>query len=67
MKLAIERWHDVAGRVRPLRGRPGEFHDLHAEPARASRQQMGLWVLALLTLGFFISLWLKHEYWKDVK
>jgi ubiquinol-cytochrome c reductase cytochrome c1 subunit len=38
-----------------------------AEPSRTQRQQWGLWVLALLTLGFFVSLWLKHEYWKDVK
>lgn len=38
-----------------------------AEPARTTRTQMGLWVLLGLALLFFMSLWLKHEYWKDVK
>jgi ubiquinol-cytochrome c reductase cytochrome c1 subunit len=43
------------------------FMTFMAEPSRLQRTQWGLWVLALLTLGFFIALWLKHEYWKDVK
>ncbi len=38
-----------------------------AEPARVQRTQMGIFVLMFLTLAFFIALWLKHEYWKDVK
>lgn len=38
-----------------------------AEPARVQRGQIGILVLFFLTLLFFVSLWLKHEYWKDVK
>lgn len=38
-----------------------------AEPARAQRTQLGVFVLMFLTLAFFVSLWLKHEYWKDVR
>ncbi len=68
MKLAVERAgtmtqaeydHFVADLV--------NFLTFMAEPARNQRTQLGLWVLALMTLGFFISLWLKNEYWKDVK
>ena len=38
-----------------------------AEPARAQRTQIGIVVLFFLAIAFFVSLWLKHEYWKDVK
>ena len=38
-----------------------------AEPARAQRTQLGVLVLLFLVPAFFVSLWLKHEYWKDVK
>lgn len=38
-----------------------------AEPVRVQRNQIGVIVLFFLVLAFFVSLWLKHEYWKDVK
>jgi len=38
-----------------------------AEPARVQRGQIGILVLFFLAIFFFVSLWLKHEYWKDVK
>ena len=38
-----------------------------AEPSRAQRSQVGVIVLFFLVIAFFVSLWLKHEYWKDVK
>ena len=38
-----------------------------AEPARAQRTQLGVLVLFFLVIAFFLTLWLKHEYWKDVK
>ena len=38
-----------------------------AEPARTQRTQLGVLVLFFLVFAFFITLWLKHEYWKDVK
>lgn len=38
-----------------------------AEPARAQRTQLGVLVLFFLAIAFFVTLWLKHEYWKDVK
>lgn len=37
------------------------------EPARASRTQLGIVVMFFLVIAFFVTLWLKHEYWKDVK
>ena len=37
------------------------------EPAQSQRNQLGVFVLFFLVIGFFVSLWLKHEYWKDVK
>jgi ubiquinol-cytochrome c reductase cytochrome c1 subunit len=37
------------------------------EPARPQRTQMGVLILFFLVLAFFATLWLKHEYWKDVK
>lgn len=38
-----------------------------AEPARGQRTQLGVLALFFLVIAFFITLWLKHEYWKDVK
>ena len=38
-----------------------------AEPARVQRTQLGVLVLFFLTIAFFLTLWLKHEFWKDVK
>jgi ubiquinol-cytochrome c reductase cytochrome c1 subunit len=38
-----------------------------AEPARMQRSQIGIVVLFFLVIAFFVSLWLKNEYWKDVK
>jgi ubiquinol-cytochrome c reductase cytochrome c1 subunit len=37
------------------------------EPAQSSRTQLGVLVLLFLVLAFFATLWLKNEYWKDVK
>lgn len=37
------------------------------EPARPARTQLGVIVLLFLVLAFFATLWLKNEYWKDVK
>jgi ubiquinol-cytochrome c reductase cytochrome c1 subunit len=37
------------------------------EPARTERTQIGVLVLLFLVLLYFATLWLKHEYWKDVK
>jgi ubiquinol-cytochrome c reductase cytochrome c1 subunit len=37
------------------------------EPARPQRTQLGVMVLMFLVLAFFATLWLKNEYWKDVK
>jgi ubiquinol-cytochrome c reductase cytochrome c1 subunit len=37
------------------------------EPARPARTQLGVLVLLFLVLAFFATLWLKNEYWKDVK
>ena len=38
-----------------------------AEPSAVQRTQLGVLVLFFLVFAFFITLWLKHEYWKDVK
>ena len=38
-----------------------------AEPARTQRTQLGVLALFFLVIAFFLTLWLKHEYWKDVK
>ncbi len=37
------------------------------EPARPARTQVGVIVLLFLVVAFFATLWLKNEYWKDVK
>jgi ubiquinol-cytochrome c reductase cytochrome c1 subunit len=68
MKLAIERPGSMSAiEYDKFVADTVNFLTYMAEPARSKRTQAGLWVLALLTLGFFISLWLKHEYWRDVK
>ena len=38
-----------------------------AEPARVQRTQWGVIVLFFFVFAFFITLWLKNEYWKDVQ
>jgi ubiquinol-cytochrome c reductase cytochrome c1 subunit len=38
-----------------------------AEPARKYRSNIGVIVLFFLSVAFLMALWLKHEYWKDVK
>lgn len=38
-----------------------------AEPARKYRSNIGVIVLLFLGFTFLLALWLKHEYWKDVK
>ena len=38
-----------------------------AEPVRTQRTQLGVLALFFLLIAFFITLWLKNEYWKDVK
>lgn len=38
-----------------------------SEPVRVKRTQIGVVVIFFLVLAFFLTLWLKHEYWKDVK
>ena len=38
-----------------------------AEPVGLQRTQIGVMVLFFLVVAFFVSLWLKNEYWKDVK
>ena len=37
-----------------------------AEPAKHTRQQLGLVVLIFLGVLFVFAYWLKREYWKDV-
>ncbi len=37
------------------------------EPARPQRTQLGVIALFFLVLAFFATLWLKNEYWKDVR
>jgi ubiquinol-cytochrome c reductase cytochrome c1 subunit len=38
-----------------------------AEPSRANRTSIGVLVLFFLGVMYLVSLWLKNEYWKDVK
>ena len=38
-----------------------------AEPVRTQRTQLGVLALFFLVFAFFITLWLKNEYWKDVR
>ena len=37
------------------------------EPVRPARTQAGVLVLFFLVIAFFATVWLKNEYWKDVK
>jgi ubiquinol-cytochrome c reductase cytochrome c1 subunit len=43
------------------------FMTYMAEPTRSYRTSLGVLVLFFLGLVFLLSLWLKNEYWKDVK
>jgi ubiquinol-cytochrome c reductase cytochrome c1 subunit len=42
------------------------YLDYMAEPAKSTRQQLGIFVLVFLALFFVIALALKKEFWKDV-
>jgi ubiquinol-cytochrome c reductase cytochrome c1 subunit len=68
MKLAIER----AGLMSPADydrqiGDLVNYMTYMAEPARVERTQLGVLVLFFLVIAFFVTLALKHEYWKDVR
>lgn len=43
------------------------FMTYMAEPVREQRIRIGVMVLLFLTLAFFVVLFLKNDYWKDVK
>ncbi len=43
------------------------FLDYVAEPAKAQRQALGVWVILFLLMFFAFAYLLKQEYWKDVK
>jgi ubiquinol-cytochrome c reductase cytochrome c1 subunit len=43
------------------------FMTYMAEPSRSYRTSLGVIVLFFLSLLLLLSLWLKNEYWKDVK
>ena len=42
------------------------FLDYIAEPIKAQRQQLGLWVIGFLLVFLLIAYALKKEIWKDV-
>jgi ubiquinol-cytochrome c reductase cytochrome c1 subunit len=68
MKLAIDR----AGLMSPADydrqiGDLVNYMTYMAEPARVERTQLGVLVLFFLVIAFFVTLALKHEYWKDVR
>ena len=68
MKLAVER----AGSMSPAEydryvADLVNYMTYMAEPARTQRTQLGVLALFFLVIAFFLALWLKHEYWKDVK
>ena len=68
MKLAVER----AGSMSPAEydryvADLVNYMTYMAEPARTQRTQLGVLALFFLVIAFFLTLWLKHEYWKDVK
>ena len=42
------------------------FLDYVAEPKKLERQRIGAWVLFFLVIFFFVTYFLKKEYWKDV-
>lgn len=68
--------HKTLKLVRPGKLSPAEYDQFTAdlvnflawmaEPAKATRLQLGVVVLFFLTLMFFVLLALKKEYWKDV-
>jgi ubiquinol-cytochrome c reductase cytochrome c1 subunit len=43
------------------------FLDYIGEPAKAKREDLGVWVILFLLLFFGLAYMLKQEYWKDVK
>jgi ubiquinol-cytochrome c reductase cytochrome c1 subunit len=42
------------------------FLDYAAEPVKAKRQSLGVYVIAFLLVFFVLAVLLKKEYWKDV-
>jgi ubiquinol-cytochrome c reductase cytochrome c1 subunit len=68
MKLEIERTGTMTQKEYDLFVRDlVNYLAFMGEPARVQRSQLGIIVLFFLVLAFFAALWLKHEYWKDVK
>ena len=37
-----------------------------AEPVRAKRQELGVWVIGFLVIFTFLAYLMKREYWRDV-
>ena len=68
MKLAIDRAGSMsAGEYDRNVADLVNYMTYMAEPARVQRTQLGVLVLFFLVIAFFVTLALKHEYWKDVK
>ena len=68
MKLAIDRAGSMsAGEYDRNVADLVNYMTYMAEPARVERTQLGVLVLFFLVIAFFVTLALKHEYWKDVK
>jgi ubiquinol-cytochrome c reductase cytochrome c1 subunit len=68
MKLAIDRAGSMsAGEYDRNVADLVNYMTYMAEPARTQRTQLGVLVLFFLVIAFFVTLALKHEYWKDVK
>ena len=68
MKLAIDRAGSMsAGEYDRNIADLVNYMTYMAEPARTQRTQLGVLVLFFLVIAFFVTLALKHEYWKDVR
>ena len=68
MKLQVERKGTMSAQEYDLFVRDlVNYMAFMAEPARAKRTQLGVMIMFFLVIAFFMALWLKHEYWKDVR
>jgi ubiquinol-cytochrome c reductase cytochrome c1 subunit len=68
MKLQVERKGAMSAQEYDLFVRDlVNYMAFMAEPARLKRTQLGVMVMFFLVIAFFMTLWLKHEYWKDVR
>jgi ubiquinol-cytochrome c reductase cytochrome c1 subunit len=68
MKLEIERAGTMTPKEYDLFVRDlVNYLAFMGEPAQMKSKQLGIIVLLFLVIAFFAALWLKHEYWKDVK